>query len=93
MRLLGRVDPARNYSDGERRTMAQSGHAMPDGSLAIGLAMDIPVAAHEWKNGDKNAEGKVHISRRAKELNAQWLVPDEFRGGAKAVFAGALRKN
>jgi hypothetical protein len=90
MKLLGRVDPPKNYSDGERKTMAQSGHAMPDGSLAIGRAMDIPVAAHEWKNGDQSAEGAAHIKWRAKALNAEFLLPPEF---SKYARIGSLRKN
>jgi hypothetical protein len=90
LKLLGRVDPARDYSDGERKTMAQAGSAMPNGSLAIGRAMDIPVAAHEWKNGDRSDEGKAHIARRAKALNAEFLLPPEF---SKHARIGSLRKN
>jgi hypothetical protein len=90
LKLLGRVDPARNYSDGERKTMAQAGSAMPDGSLAIGRAMDVPVAVHEWKNGDRSDEGKAHIVRRAKALNAEYMLPEDF---GKYARIGSLRKN
>jgi hypothetical protein len=93
LKLLDRVDPAKNYSDGERATMAQTGAAMPDGSLPIGRVMDIPVAAHEWKNGDQSDEGRAHIKRGAKALNAEWILPPEFRSNsAKLALSGHLRK-
>jgi len=93
LRLLGRVDPPKNYSDGERQTMAQIGHAMPDGSLAIGRTMEIPLAVNEWKNGDQSDEGKAHIKRRAKALDAEWILPPGFRSdSAKAASVGTLRK-
>jgi hypothetical protein len=93
LKLLNRVDPPRNYSDGERVTMAQTGAAMPDGSLPIGRAMEIPIAINDWQNSGKSAEGRSHIKRRAKDLNAEWILPPEFRSNsAKLALSGRLRK-
>jgi hypothetical protein len=91
---------ARLYSEDERKTMAATGHAMPDGSYPIKTADDIATAVENWKNAGGRPDAKKHISRRATELGALHLVPDDWRGGtaaggdnpSKMARASTLRK-
>lgn len=59
----------RDVATSERRSLASSGHALPDGSYPIANAGDLSNAAHLAASGHGNAEAaKKLIARRAKEL-------------------------
>ena len=59
----------RNVNTAERRSLASSGHALPDGSYPIANAGDLHNAAHLARTGHGNAEAaKRLIARRAREL-------------------------
>jgi hypothetical protein len=59
----------RDVNTAERRSLASSGHALPDGSYPIANAGDLHNAAHLARTGHGNAEAaKRLIARRAKEL-------------------------
>ena len=91
-KLRGRVDPPKNYDEGERRTLGQIRQAMPDGSLPISSEMDLPPALVEWRNSGKSEAGKEHIRTRARALGVEAMLPKEFRSD-KYARIGALRKN
>ena len=72
------------YSDEERAAMARTGEAMPNGSYPIKHAADISLAVENWRNAGQPADARKHILRRATELGALHLVPDDWRGDTAA---------
>lgn len=67
----------KDYSDAERKEMADKGHALPDGSYPIGNSEDLHNAYVLAASGHGNVSGaKSLIARRAKELG----VSNPFEG-------------
>jgi hypothetical protein len=79
----GSFDPyalvKRKFSAESRRRMADAGNAMPDGSYPIGNKDDLMNAIRSWGRGGSNPKVKAHIKRRAKELGAEDMIPDNWK--------------
>ena len=79
----GHLDPLdlvkRKFSAESRRRMAESGNAMPDGSYPIGNRKDLMNAIRSWGRGGSDPKVKAHIKRRAKELGAEDMIPENWK--------------
>lgn len=79
----GKLDPVsftkRKFSAKERRAAAAEGHAMPDGSYPINNKEDLSNAIRSWGRGGADPKVKSHIKRRAKELGAENMIPDNWK--------------
>ena len=79
----GSFDPyalvKRKFSAESRRRMADAGNAMPDGSYPIGNRDDLMNAIRSWGRGGSDPKVKAHIKRRAKELGAEDMIPDNWK--------------
>jgi len=62
----------------ERRKLAEEGRALPDGSFPIRNREDLQDAIQSYGRAKDRAEAKRWIKRRAKELNAQDELPDDW---------------
>jgi uncharacterized protein len=69
----------KDYSAEERRAMAKSGEAMPDGSYPIKTTGDLQNAIHAIGRGsDSSASIKRHIIKRARALGAVNMLPEDW---------------
>jgi hypothetical protein len=67
-----------DFSAAERRRMAQSGAAMPDGSFPIRNRADLRNAIQSVGRADSYDAAKKHIISRARALNAISMLPSEW---------------
>jgi len=77
--FLGKAD----FSADERRHLAESGAAMPDGSFPIRNAVDLHNAMQAIGRAKDPEAVKRHIRRRARELGLSELLTDAFKSQAK----------
>lgn len=76
--LEAELEIKRMYSREQRESMAESGEAMEDGSFPIADKADLENAIKAWgRAGDKEA-AKAHILKRAKELGAEDMIPENW---------------
>jgi hypothetical protein len=79
----GKLDPfdliKRDFSSKQRKQMAESGAAMPDGSYPIANKNDLMNAIRSWGRGGADPKVKEHIKRRAKALGATDMLPDNWK--------------
>lgn len=90
-----------SFSDDERKRLAQEGKAMPDGGYPIRNREDLVNAVRAYGRGNNKEEVKKWIKKRAKELDAEqylpenWQVDDEgslAHYGVKGMKWGVRRK-
>ena len=62
----------------ERRKLADQGKALPDGSFPIWSREDLKDAIQSYGRGNDKAEAKRWIKRRARELNAEKDLPEDW---------------
>jgi hypothetical protein len=62
----------------ERRTLADQGKALPDGSFPIRDREDLQDAIQSYGRAKDKAEAKRWIKRRARELNAEKELPEDW---------------
>lgn len=62
----------------ERRKLADQGKALPDGSFPIRNREDLKDAIQSYGRANDKSEAKRWIKRRAKELNAEKELPDDW---------------
>jgi hypothetical protein len=62
----------------ERRKLAEEGKALPDGSFPIRNRDDLQDAIQSYGRAKDRDEAKRWINRRAKELNAEGELPDDW---------------
>jgi hypothetical protein len=62
----------------ERRKLAEEGKALPDGSFPIRNREDLEDAIQSYGRAKDKDEAKRWIKRRAKELNAESELPDDW---------------
>ena len=78
----------RDYSTTSRERMAESGNAMPDGSFPIANRADLMNAIRSVGRAKDYAKAKAHIIRRAKELNATDMLPEDWGNMARKNMTG-----
>jgi hypothetical protein len=82
----------REFSDDERKELASSGAALPDGSFPIKTEADLENAVHAYGRAKDKAKAKAHIISRAKTLGCTDKLPDGWVGkgiGGKLTSATA----
>ena len=62
----------------ERRKLADDGKALPDGSFPIRNEKDLKDAIQSYGRAKDKAEAKRWIKRRARELNAENDLPEDW---------------
>lgn len=62
----------------ERRKLAERGQALPDGSFPIRNKEDLKDAIQSYGRAKDKAEAKRWIERRARELDAEGELPDDW---------------
>jgi hypothetical protein len=62
----------------ERQKLAEEGKALPDGSFPIRNREDLQDAIQSYGRAKDKDEAKRWIKRRAKELNAEGALPDDW---------------
>lgn len=75
----------REYSDKERKDMADKGLALPDGSFPVKDLEDLKNAIQAYGRSKDQAAAAKFIAKRAKELSAEDLIPDteDFQNSLK----------
>ena len=69
----------RSFSDDERRKLASSGAALPDGSFPIENVEDLHNAVKLAGHASDPARAKAHVRARAKALDAEAAIPDAWK--------------
>jgi len=81
--LFSNLDPfdliKRDFNTKQRKEMAASGEAMPDGSYPIANKIDLMNAIRSWGRGGSDPKVKQHIKRRAKALDATDMIPENWK--------------
>ena len=77
----------KDYSDKERQMLARRDMALPDGSFPIVTAADLRNAIQAVGRASNYSKARNHIIRRAKALNREDLLPEEWKPkSARKVF-------
>jgi len=61
-----------------RRKLADKGEALPDGSFPIRNREDLKDAIQSYGRASDKAEAKRWIKRRARELDAEGELPEDW---------------
>jgi chromosome segregation ATPase len=77
----------REYSEDERKSMADKGLALPDGSFPIKDLEDLKNAIQAYGRSKNQSAAAKFIAKRAKELGADDLIPntDDFKKSLKEI--------
>ena len=75
----------RAYGVDEREAMAKEGMAMPDGSFPIKDEADLRNAIQAHGRAKDIEAAKAHITKRAKELGLEDMIPEEWSDGSKSL--------
>lgn len=78
------MEVKRMYGADDRRTMADSGDALPDGSFPIKDEADLKNAIAAFGRAKDPATAKAHIIKRATELNLEDMIPQAWSAGDDA---------
>lgn len=70
---------AHQFSDDERKRLAKQGKAMSDGGYPIRNREDLVNAVRAYGRGNNKEEVKKWIKKRAKELDAEQYLPDNWQ--------------
>lgn len=73
----------RAFSEETRNRMAEEGTAMPDGSFPIASEDDLKNAIMAHGRAKDIEASKLHIMKRAKEMNSEAMIPAEWLAGKK----------
>src|SRR5271165_5723689 len=73
------IEQRRDFSDAERKKLAASGAALPDGSFPIVNVSDLKNAISAYGRAGNKAAAKAHIIKRAKALGRSDLIPEDWR--------------
>ena len=83
----------REFSDEERKKLADEGKAMPDGSFPIENKEDLKNAIQAYGRAKDKEAAKKHIIARAKALGLVSELPEDWTSDKeKAAIAGACAK-
>lgn len=93
------AEERKDYSDDDRKDMAKSGEALPDGSYPIKNKADLQNAIHAVGRGNADHSAiRKHIISRAKALGAEDMIPDNWQADGslkqqnKALIAAGERR-
>lgn len=75
----------RAYSVDVREEMSKAGHAMEDGSFPIKDEADLRNAIMAHGRAKDVDAARMFITKRAKELGMEEMIPEEWSSGAKAL--------
>jgi len=78
----------RDYSTTSRERMAESGNAMPDGSFPIANRADLMNAIQSVGRAKDYEKAKAHIIRRARELGATDMLPENWNNMTSKGMTG-----
>jgi len=78
----------REFTDAERKDMAEAGQALPDGSYPIKTVGDLKNAIQSFGRAKDPAKVKAHIIARAKALGKEDMIPEAW---TKAVDADTAK--
>ena len=75
-----------SISEEERKSLAEEGKALPDGSYPIRNEADLKNAIQAFGRAKKSDRAKVrkHIMKRAKQLKVSNAIPDDWKTAASA---------
>ena len=79
----------RDFSDEERKKLAESGAAMSDGSFPIENTQDLKNAIHAFGRAADKEKAKAHIIARAKALGEEKMLPEGWGGNENKDDNGA----
>jgi hypothetical protein len=85
--LEAELEIKRMYSREQREAMAESGEAMKDGSFPIADKADLENAIQAFGRATNPEEAKAHIMKRAKELGAEDMIPENWSDDAPEMPA------
>jgi hypothetical protein len=78
----------REFTTAQRKTAADDGTAMPDGSFPIKNEEDLHNAVQAIGRASNPAAAKKHIKTRAKALGCEGALPDDWKESAeRGIFA------
>lgn len=85
----------RDFSADERKTLASSGAALPDGSFPISNKGDLQNAMRAIGRAKDPAKAKAHIRSRAKALGLEGELSDAFKSASTFLMrlAAQVRKD
>jgi len=69
----------KKFSEKRREDLAEKGFALPDGSFPIESVKDLENAIQAHGRAKNVAEAKKHIEKRAKELDREDLIPEDWK--------------
>lgn len=75
---MARMGEKRMYSDETRAQMAEEGMALPDGSYPIKDKADLENAIQAYGRAKDKEAAKRHIKKRAKELDLEDMLPENW---------------
>jgi hypothetical protein len=76
--MFGSIINKADFSEAQRRRMAASGAAMPDGSFPIRNRADLQNAIQSVGRAKNYDEAKKHIISRARTLGLTAMLPNDW---------------
>lgn len=82
----------REFNQEQRRQLASSGAAMPDGSYPIVNRGDLQNAIQAYGRASDKGPVKEHIMRRARALGLEDMLPENWKNpaAAKSIWSGVF---
>jgi len=74
----------REFTDAERKDMAEAGQALPDGSYPIKTVGDLKNAIQSFGRAKDPAKVKAHIIARAKAMGKESMIPEDWTKSTEA---------
>jgi hypothetical protein len=65
----------KEFSEEQRKALADKGFALPDGSFPIETVQDLKNAIHAYGRAADQSAAAKHIAKRAKALGAEDQIP------------------
>jgi hypothetical protein len=82
----------KDYAEADRKKLAKSGEAMPDGSYPIKNWDDLKAAISAYGRAKDKEKCKAHIIKRARALKATNLLPKDWDASTKKSAGGELEE-
>jgi hypothetical protein len=75
----------KEFTEDQRKELADKGFALPDGSFPIENVEDLKNAIHAYGRSKNQSAAAKHIAKRAKALGQEDLIPtsDDFQKSLK----------